>query len=70
MKCWGCDRKQRELVITVYAYRESWPIGADSTEIPIQARAQRGIEDVSECREWNFNIQMQRWYIVYTVDIL
>ena len=31
------------LVITVYGYRESSPGGGDRTEIPIQARAQRGI---------------------------
>lgn len=40
-----------ELVITVYKYRKWSPIGGDSTEIPIPARAQRGIEDASECRE-------------------
>lgn len=62
MKCdWDVTvNRVVELVITAYTYRESSPIGGDRTEIPIPARAQRGIGDASECREWNFqHVQMQ-----------
>lgn len=61
MKCdWDVTiNRVVELVITAYTYMKSSPIGGDRTEIPIPARAQRGIGDASECREWNFHIQMQ-----------